>query len=92
VSSFNYFAQDNFTTRRTTGHNMLDPESVITGRELAKGLDYRNSKRLYASIEQYNAAVDGSLSVEQIEVLCPRVRGYAPASYSDSYLELESSR
>ena len=32
------FDKDNFTLRRTTGHNMHDPESFITGRELEQGL------------------------------------------------------
>jgi len=31
------FEQDNFAPRRTTGNNLYDPESLITGAELARG-------------------------------------------------------
>lgn len=56
------FDADNFTMRRTTGHNMHDPESLISGAEIAKGLTYTNSKRLWLSETHYLAAVTGLIT------------------------------
>ena len=53
----NCFTRDNFTSRRTTGHNMHDPESLISGAELARGLTYTNSRRAWRNEAQYLAAV-----------------------------------
>ena len=43
------FEKDNFASRRTTGNNMYDPESLITGAELAAGLTYKNSGQAMVS-------------------------------------------
>lgn len=68
-----YFGQDNFTTRRTTGHNMLDPESFITGRELMDGFTYTNSHRHFATQALYDAVVSGEFSTNEIPLIAPRV-------------------
>lgn len=68
-----FFDKDNFTLRRTTGNNMHDPESFITGRELEQGFTYTNSRRNWHSYRQYVAAVIGNLTPEQIAELAPRV-------------------
>lgn len=67
-----YFAQDNFSTRRTTGHNMLDPESLITGAELAQGFTYSNSHRVYPGQHTYDAIVAGDVPVSAVPIVAPR--------------------
>lgn len=42
------FAQDRFTDRRNGDFgsgNPYDPESLLTGEEISRGLDYSNSRR-----------------------------------------------
>jgi len=68
------FTTDNYTLRHATGHNMRDPESLITGREIARGLDYDNSHREYYNEETYHFACSGERSSAQIELLNPRKR------------------
>jgi hypothetical protein len=68
------FAKDNFTLRRTTGHNMHDPESFITGAEISKGFTYTNSRRNWSDHSHYLQAVVGDISPEQIASTAPRVR------------------
>jgi hypothetical protein len=68
-----FFDKDNFTSRRTTGHNMHDPESFITGKELAEGHTYTNSRRSWANKEHYLAAVVGFLTPEEIAKTAPRI-------------------
>ena len=73
-----YFAQDNFSTRRTTGHNMLDPESLITGAELAAGFTYKNSHRafdshrVFDSQSLYDAVVSGDIAAHLVPQFAPR--------------------
>lgn len=73
-----YFETDNFTTRRTTGHNMLDPESLITGDELARGFTYQNSHRDYPGQATYDAIVSGDVSVTLVPLVAPRVFNTIP--------------
>jgi hypothetical protein len=68
------FDADNYSARHVTGHNMLDPESLITGRELAEGMTYENSHREWASEEQYWLACAGTVPTEKLVKLWPRVR------------------
>jgi len=68
-----YFTRDNFTSRRTTGHNMYDPESLLTGAEVVEGLDYGNSTRDYLSQGIYDAIVHGNIPVDDIPRLAPRI-------------------
>ena len=68
-----YFAQDNFSSRRTTGHNMLDPESFITGAELAQGFTYSNSHRAFDSQSLYDAVVSGDIAADLVPLFAPRV-------------------
>ncbi len=67
------FDNDNFTSRRTTGHNMFDPESLISGKELAQGMTYQNSKRGWHNEKWYLAAVSGDLTTDEILEIAPRV-------------------
>ncbi len=71
------FDKDNFTLRRTTGHNMHDPESFITGKEIAEGYTYLNSRRNWANENHYLAAVVGFLTPEEIAKTAPRI-SYMP--------------
>jgi hypothetical protein len=66
-----YFGRDNFKWRRSTGHNAYDPESLLTGAEIAAGKDYDNPRR-YASQQDYDDMVSGRIPVELIPVLAPR--------------------
>lgn len=68
------FSKDNFDSRRTTGNNLYDPESLITGAELEEGLTYTNSRRRFAARLHYIAAVNGLYTVVGIAVFSPRVR------------------
>ena len=98
------FDHDNFVSRRTTGHNMFDPESLISGKEIAEGLTYRNSTRSWWNQEHYLSAVQGDFTTEQILEFAPRVlrplytyprlehwaNALAPRrSYLDAFYELE---
>ena len=68
-----YFDADNYALRHVTGHNMLDPEGVITGREIGLGFTPYNSRRFYASFGQYQDAVCGNILMAELTILCPRV-------------------
>lgn len=67
------FSRDNFTSRRTSGHNMFDPESLLTGAEIAAGFTFGNSARNWPSEVWYTAAWAGELTREEILELAPRV-------------------
>ena len=67
------FTEDNFTSRRTTGHNMNDPESLISGKELEQGFSYSNSSRNWSREEQYLQAVRGDISWDEVLKTAPRV-------------------
>jgi hypothetical protein len=67
------FTADNYTLRHATGHNMRDPESLITGREIARGLNYDNSHREYDNEGVYLSACSGEERSEFIELCNPRV-------------------
>ena len=69
-----FFATDNYDLRHATGHNMLDPESVISGAEISKGMTYANSRRQYPDIETYVKAASGDLSAGELQRVAPRVR------------------
>lgn len=72
------FDKDVFTARRSGAGasnygNPYDPESLITGGEVAQGLTYAD-KRSWPNQAQYDAAVAGELSTDQIPSIAPRVR------------------
>src|SRR5580658_11028208 len=67
------FARDNFTSRRTTGHNLYDPESLLTGFEASQGFTYVNSHREFPGHTYYLDAVQGRVRVADIPTLAPRV-------------------
>lgn len=52
---------------------LLDPDGLITGKELAAGFTFWNSRRAYRSQEHYDRAVGGFISLEDIPTECPRV-------------------
>ena len=66
------FSRDNFSSRRTTGHNLFDPDSLITGEESAAGLTYSNSSRVFPSAEIREQAIRGEISQADIIRLYPR--------------------
>jgi len=66
------FAEDNFTKRRTTGHNMFDPESLISGEEAAKGMTYDNSRRVWPDTDTELDAIEGRISTDEVLRVAPR--------------------
>ena len=67
------FGKDNFTLRRTTGHNMFDPESLISGEEIKNDMTFSNSKRAWDNEAHYLSAVTGELNTTDILKTAPRV-------------------
>lgn len=67
------FELDDFSGRRTTGHNLYDPESLLTGGEISHGYTYANSTRDYISASHYLHCIDGTLSPDEIALGAPRV-------------------
>jgi len=65
------FTNDNFNIRRSMG-NWYDPESLISGKEIARGMTYKNSKRNWVAEFHYLEAVEGRMSVEDILATAPR--------------------
>ncbi len=65
------FSEDNFASRRTTGHNLYDPESLLSGAEIAVGLGYDNP-RVWPNYSTYVEACEGYLTAEEILTLAPR--------------------
>ena len=71
------FDSDNFTIRRASqigAGNWYDPESLITGTEIARGLTPSNSTRSWQSEQHYHRAVSQELTPEQIALTAPRIR------------------
>lgn len=66
-----YFERDNFRSRRTTGHNLYDPESLLTGAEVAAGLDYGHPRQ-WPDSKTYDRAVSGQIAPERIPDIAPR--------------------
>lgn len=77
------FESDNFVERRTGGAesygNAYDPESLLTGAEVAAGLGYADH-RLWPSESQYRKAVAGRTAPEDIEGIAPRIQGLRQTS------------
>lgn len=69
------FNKDNFTSRRTTGHNLYDPECLITGKEIASGLTYQD-KRDWQDREGYIEACSQVITPNDIAVVAPRTKEY----------------
>lgn len=67
------FTEDNFSSRRTTGHNLYDPESLLTGEEIEHGLGYED-KRVWGSEQDYIDACEGRVPVEDVPRIAPRMR------------------
>ena len=65
------FEKDNFVQRRTVG-NLYDPESLISGAEIARGMTYKNSSRNWANEFCYHGATEGILTVDEILNFAPR--------------------
>lgn len=76
------FEKDNFTSRRTTGHNLFDPDSLITGEEAEAGLTYTNSSRKFPDVETREKVIRGEISQADVVRLYPRVlNDTSPANY-----------
>ncbi len=71
------FEKDLFTERRSgtcyTSGNPFDPESLLTGAEMAAGLDY-GDKRSWPNEALYRAAIGGQLTTDEIARIAPRQR------------------
>jgi len=67
------FVNDNFTSRRTTGHNLHDPDSLITGAEIEAGFTFANSTREWNDQAHYLKACLGDLTSEEIAQTAPRI-------------------
>jgi hypothetical protein len=66
------FEQENFASRRTTGHNLFDPESLLTGAEEQAGFTYLNSRRKYPSDETREAIIRGDIPTSEVPTIAPR--------------------
>lgn len=77
-----YFERDNFTSRRTTGNNMYDPESLLTGAEIEAGLGY-GDLRQWPNQDTYDLAVHGLLPVDAIPTIAPRTKQTQSLSISE---------
>lgn len=73
------FAMDNFAVRRASQEGAgvaYDPESLLTGEEIAQGLDY-DCPRVWAGVSgemDRQSAIAGKLSTKDVARLGPRVR------------------
>lgn len=70
------FAMDNFAARRASQSGAgvaYDPESLLTGEEIAQGLDY-DCPRVWRFARHREAAIRGEIAVGDIPRLAPRVR------------------
>ena len=70
------FDNDLFEIRRANqvgAGNPYDPESLMSGREAELGFTYSNSHREWDCEEDYNRAVKGLMSTEEVLEKHPRV-------------------
>lgn len=72
-----FFENDLFALRRSgtafAAGNPYDPESLLTGEEMAEGLDYDNSRRDWPNEDFYKLAVAGGMDTKSILQYAPRV-------------------
>lgn len=76
-----HFTADNFVERRANSigaGNAFDPDSLITGWEIAHGFTYTNSHRDYPGQATYDAIVAGQVPVDQVPLIAPRVFNAVP--------------
>lgn len=68
-----FFEKDRFETRRANfgSGNPYDPESLLTGEEMALGLDY-DCPREWSSQGVYDRAVRGEYSPVVVALIAPR--------------------
>lgn len=52
--------------------NPYDPESLISGKEIAQGFTYKNSSRKWLDENHYLDAISGRLTTEEILEFAPR--------------------
>jgi len=72
----NYFQGDTFSERRNNSPAAgvaYDPNSLLTGAEIAAGLGY-NDPRVWPDTETYRRAVEGRFTPEQVASIAPRVK------------------
>lgn len=80
------FTQDNFEARRASQNGAgvaYDPESLLTGDEIARGFDYGDS-RSWPNEETRQLAHRGFIPVDLIPVIAPRVKR-APSEDWDKF-------
>ena len=66
------FTSDNFSSRRTTGNNLYDPESLLTGEEAAAGYTYDNSIRVWPDEQTYLEVCHGEIPARLVSKIAPR--------------------
>ncbi len=72
----NYFQGDTFAERRNATESAgvaYDPESLLTGAEIAAGLGYQD-RRQWPDEETYRRALEGRFTPEQVASIAPRVK------------------
>jgi hypothetical protein len=72
------FQEDNFSSRRTTGCNMYDPESLLTGKEIENGLGYADKRDYSAWPGLYTDIVEGRVKASDVPLIAPRTRPEKP--------------
>lgn len=72
-SAYLAYSRLNNPVRKDVVENPLDPESLISGRELALGYTYKNSFRKWKDEQQRLDAVSGKMTTEEILTCAPRV-------------------
>ena len=77
---------DSFTIRRSGNGagNPYDPESLLTGAEIAQGLGY-GDQRDWPDTETYVRAVNGDITPSEVAYVAPRRQWFTPRM---SYWEL----
>lgn len=78
------FKQDLFQERRNASEsagNPYDPESLLTGAEIAAGLGYYD-RRHWPSRELYRLAVSGRLTPDEVAKIAPRVKGNGMVTFT----------
>ena len=68
-------------------NSYFDPESLLTGAEIAKGFTYSNSHRQYPDEAVRQAIIRGIYKTSEIPEIAPRVfnEGYSPTVKKDSF-------
>lgn len=77
-----HFTADNYVARHTSGHNALDPNSLLTGAEIQAGFGYENPRR-FADQHTYDVICSGNVSSVLIPLIAPRDPSLTPMRIVD---------